>query len=67
MHKKLPLFAAGGEDGVVYVFHGMVYQDLMQNPFIVPLKRLHAHKCDKFDGVSPDPRPSALLRALFQP
>ncbi|EKX42567.1 hypothetical protein GUITHDRAFT_73858, partial [Guillardia theta CCMP2712] len=50
-HKRLPLFAAGGEDGVAYVFHGMVYNDLMDNPLIVPLKRLHAHKNDGMDGI----------------
>mmetsp|Transcript_22 Transcript_22/g.80 ORF Transcript_22/g.80 Transcript_22/m.80 type:complete len:219 (+) Transcript_22:3-659(+) len=50
-HKRLPLFAAGGEDGMVYIFHGMVYNDLMENPLIVPLKRIHAHKCDGYDGV----------------
>ena len=50
-HRRLPLFAAGGEDGMVYVFHGTVYADLMQNPLIVPLKRLHAHKCDGSEGV----------------
>jgi len=51
IHKRLPLFAAGGEDGMVYVFHGMVYNDLMDNPLIVPLKRIHAHTCDGTDGV----------------
>ena len=50
-HKRYPLFAAGGEDGMVYIFHGMVYNDLMENPLIVPLKRIHAHKCDGYDGV----------------
>jgi ribosome biogenesis protein ERB1 len=51
IHKRLPLFATGGEDGMVYVFHGMVYNDLMDNPLIVPLKRIHAHTCDGTDGV----------------
>jgi ribosome biogenesis protein ERB1 len=23
----------------------------MENPLIVPLKRIHAHKCDGYDGV----------------
>jgi ribosome biogenesis protein ERB1 len=51
IHKRLPLFATGGEDGMVYVFHGMVYNDLMDNPLVVPLKRIHAHTCDDTDGV----------------
>ena len=51
IHRRLPLFATGGEDGVVYVFHGMVYNDLMDNPLIVPLKRIHAHACTGTDGV----------------
>ena len=51
IHKRLPLFATGGEDGMVYVFHGMVYNDLMDNPLVVPLKRIHAHTCDGTDGV----------------
>jgi len=38
-----PLFATCSDDGTIYVFHGMVYDDLMQNPLIVPLKRLKAH------------------------
>ncbi|KAL6073145.1 Ribosome biogenesis protein 1 [Balamuthia mandrillaris] len=39
---RYPLFASCSDDGFVYVFHGMVYDDLMQNPLIVPLKRLKA-------------------------
>jgi len=38
-----PLFATCSDDGTIYVFHGMVFDDLMQNPLIVPLKRLKAH------------------------
>jgi len=38
-----PLFATCSDDGSIYVFHGMVYDDLMQNPLIVPLKRLKDH------------------------
>mmetsp|Transcript_66385 Transcript_66385/g.163589 ORF Transcript_66385/g.163589 Transcript_66385/m.163589 type:complete len:623 (+) Transcript_66385:496-2364(+) len=49
--KKYPLFATGGVDGNVYVFHGMVYSDLLQNPLIVPVKKLHAHKSDGGEGT----------------
>eukprot|EP01135_Chromosphaera_perkinsii_P004685 Nk52_evm34s293 gene=Nk52_evmTU34s293 len=41
-HKKFPLFASCSDDGNVHVFHGMVYNDLMQNPLIVPVKVLKA-------------------------
>jgi ribosome biogenesis protein ERB1 len=43
-HKKHPLFASCSDDGNANVFHGMVYNDLMRNPLIVPLKKLEAHK-----------------------
>ncbi|KAH6588131.1 hypothetical protein BASA61_006098 [Batrachochytrium salamandrivorans] len=43
-HKRYPLFASSSDDGSVLVFHGMVYNDLMQNPLIVPVKSLKAHK-----------------------
>jgi ribosome biogenesis protein ERB1 len=43
-HRRYPLFASCSDDGTVVVFHGMVYSDLMQNPLIVPVKILHAHK-----------------------
>jgi ribosome biogenesis protein ERB1 len=42
-HPRYPLFASAGDDGNVVLFHGMVYNDLMQNPLIVPLKTIHAH------------------------
>ncbi|KAJ3273502.1 Ribosome biogenesis protein erb1 [Terramyces sp. JEL0728] len=43
-HKRYPLFASSSDDGSVLLFHGMVYNDLMQNPLIVPLKTLKAHE-----------------------
>ena len=43
-HKSYPLFASGSDDGTIQVFHGMVYNDLLQNPLIVPLKILKGHK-----------------------
>ena len=37
-HPKYPPFASRGDDATVHVFHGMVYNDLMQNALIVPVK-----------------------------
>ncbi|KAF9544614.1 Ribosome biogenesis protein erb1 [Mortierella hygrophila] len=39
-HKRYPLFASCADDGNVQIFHGMVYNDLLQNPLIVPVKIL---------------------------
>lgn len=39
-HPRLPLFADAADDGSAHVFHGMVYDDLMKNALIVPLKKL---------------------------
>jgi ribosome biogenesis protein ERB1 len=43
-HSKYPLFASCSDDGHTHIFHGMVYNDLLQNPFIVPLKILKGHQ-----------------------
>ncbi|XP_066144637.1 ribosome biogenesis protein BOP1 homolog isoform X2 [Euwallacea fornicatus] len=43
-HKKYPLFASGSDDRSLIISHGMVYNDLLKNPLIVPLKRLQDHK-----------------------
>ncbi|KAJ8975646.1 hypothetical protein NQ317_012984 [Molorchus minor] len=43
-HKRYPLFASGSDDRSLIVSHGMVYNDLLQNPLIVPLKRLQNHE-----------------------
>uniref|UniRef100_A0A1B0DLR0 Ribosome biogenesis protein BOP1 homolog n=1 Tax=Phlebotomus papatasi TaxID=29031 RepID=A0A1B0DLR0_PHLPP len=43
-HRKYPLFASGSDDVSVIVSHGMVYNDLLQNPLIVPLKKLETHE-----------------------
>ncbi|XP_050305393.1 ribosome biogenesis protein BOP1 homolog isoform X2 [Anthonomus grandis grandis] len=43
-HKRYPLFASGSDDRSLIVSHGMVYNDLLQNPLIVPLKRLQDHQ-----------------------
>ncbi|XP_308633.5 ribosome biogenesis protein BOP1 homolog [Anopheles gambiae] len=42
-HPRYPLFASAGDDRSVIVSHGMVYNDLLQNPLIVPLRRLKNH------------------------
>ena len=49
-HRSYPLFASCSEDGTAYVFHGMVYSDLNQNPLIVPLEILRGHKSSNGRG-----------------
>ncbi|CAG4933037.1 unnamed protein product [Parnassius apollo] len=41
-HPRYPLFASAGDDRYIVVSHGMVYNDLLQNPLLVPLKQLRA-------------------------
>jgi ribosome biogenesis protein ERB1 len=41
--RKYPLMASCADDGNVNVFHATVYDDLMRNPLIVPVKVLRAH------------------------
>lgn len=50
-HPKLPLFQSSADDGTVHVFHASVYDDLMANPLIVPLKKLVGHKVVNSLGV----------------
>ncbi|CAH8383712.1 unnamed protein product [Eruca vesicaria subsp. sativa] len=42
-HRSYPLFASCSEDSTAYVFHGKVYNDLNENPLIVPLEILRGH------------------------
>ncbi|KAJ1453519.1 NUC169 domain-containing protein [Pelagophyceae sp. CCMP2097] len=42
-HKRYPLMASCADDGLVHIFHAMVYSDLMRSPLIVPVKKLDAH------------------------
>ncbi|CAI9103784.1 OLC1v1002335C1 [Oldenlandia corymbosa var. corymbosa] len=42
-HRSYPLFASCSDDCTAYIFHGMVYSDLNQNPLIVPLEILRGH------------------------
>lgn len=50
-HPRYPLFASGADDAQVQVFHGTVYNDLMSNPLIVPLKTLQGHTVQQHMGV----------------
>ncbi|XP_074578142.1 ribosome biogenesis protein BOP1 homolog [Curcuma longa] len=50
-HRLYPLFASSSEDCTAYVFHGMVYSDLNQNPLIVPLEILRGHNSSNGRGV----------------
>ncbi|KAH9943090.1 ribosome biogenesis protein ERB1 [Epithele typhae] len=42
-HPTYPLFASSSDDGSIQIFHARVYNDLMTNPLIVPLKILRGH------------------------
>ncbi|XP_039702014.1 ribosome biogenesis protein BOP1 [Pteropus medius] len=50
-HPRYPLFASGSDDGSVIVCHGMVYNDLLQNPLLVPVKVLRGHTLTHDLGV----------------
>lgn len=51
VHPTLPLFADGGDEGGVHVWHGRVYDDLDKNALIVPLKRMRGHATTASLGV----------------
>ncbi|KAJ1951990.1 Ribosome biogenesis protein erb1, partial [Dispira parvispora] len=50
-HPRFPLFASASDDCTLQVFHGRVYQDLLQNPLIVPVKILRGHTPREALGV----------------
>lgn len=50
-HRHYPLFASASDDGTVIVCHGRIFNDLMQNPLIVPVKVLRGHKVQGELGV----------------
>ncbi|XP_012066646.1 ribosome biogenesis protein BOP1 homolog isoform X2 [Jatropha curcas] len=50
-HRSYPLFASCSDDCTAYVFHGMVYSDLNQNPLIVPLEILRGHSTSNGRGI----------------
>ncbi|KAK0468110.1 NUC169 domain-containing protein [Desarmillaria tabescens] len=43
-HPTYPLFASSSDDGTIQIFHARVYNDLMTDPLIVPLKILRGHQ-----------------------
>ena len=50
-HSRYPLMASASDDGAVHIFHSMVYNDLMRNPLIVPVKILRGHSVTNKLGV----------------
>ena len=50
-HQRYPLMASAADDGVIHVFHSMVYSDLMRNPLLVPVKILRGHAIENKLGV----------------
>lgn len=50
-HKRLPLFCSASDDGHINVFHGSVYDDMMKNPLLVPLKVLKGHTVTDSLGI----------------
>ncbi|CAL1702299.1 unnamed protein product [Somion occarium] len=50
-HPTYPLFASSSDDGSIQIFHARVYNDLMTDPLIVPLKILRGHQVNEGLGV----------------
>jgi len=50
-HPTYPLFASSSDDGTIQIFHSRVYNDLMTDPLIVPLKILRGHEVTDGLGV----------------
>ncbi|KAL4076042.1 NUC169 domain-containing protein [Scleroderma yunnanense] len=50
-HPTYPLFASSSDDGSIQIFHSRVYNDLMTDPLIVPLKILRGHEVNDGLGV----------------
>ncbi|KZS98013.1 BOP1NT-domain-containing protein [Sistotremastrum niveocremeum HHB9708] len=50
-HPTYPLFASSSDDGSIQIFHARVYNDMMTDPLIVPLKILRGHKVSDGLGV----------------
>ncbi|KAF8164972.1 ribosome biogenesis protein ERB1 [Crassisporium funariophilum] len=50
-HPSYPLFASSSDDGSIQIFHSRVYNDLMTDPLIVPLKILRGHEVRDGLGV----------------
>lgn len=47
----LPLFCSASDDGNINIFHGTVYDDMMTNPLLVPLKVLKGHDVKSGLGI----------------
>ncbi|KAF5393838.1 hypothetical protein D9757_000208 [Collybiopsis confluens] len=50
-HPTYPLFASSSDDGAIQIFHSRIYNDLMTDPLIVPLKILRGHEVHNGLGV----------------
>ncbi|KIY49569.1 BOP1NT-domain-containing protein [Fistulina hepatica ATCC 64428] len=50
-HPTYPLFASSSDDGAIQIFHARVFNDLMTDPLIVPLKILRGHDIAEGLGV----------------
>ncbi|KXN87873.1 Ribosome biogenesis protein ERB1 [Leucoagaricus sp. SymC.cos] len=50
-HPTYPLFASSSDDGSIQIFHARVYNDLLTDPLIVPLKILRGHHITEGLGV----------------
>ena len=61
-HPRLPLFASASADGSLQIFHGQVFQDLMQNPVIVPVKIVTGHSNKPQNGSR-----TGLTQCAFHP
>jgi len=48
---KYPLLAACSDDATISILHAQVFEDLMQSPMIVPVKRLRDHSVHQGFGV----------------
>lgn len=50
-HDRYPLLMSASDDGNVHVLHATVYNDMISNPLIVPLKVLRGHKVQDGLGI----------------
>lgn len=50
-HPTYPLFASSSDDGAIQIFHARIYNDLLTDPLIVPLKILRGHTVKDGLGV----------------
>jgi ribosome biogenesis protein ERB1 len=50
-HDRYPLMMSAGDDGNVHILHATVYNDIISNPLIVPLKILRGHSVTNGLGV----------------